>query len=158
MIRLINLVLSCERVVLICGCCTAHLRPQEGITWPLIEQHLELRTAEVESSMHSYTNYCASTHSTRLHMLLGSQVKFTWIQMLMSQSHSTKNTFGRILKRCQVHLTVYSQALNIFWSDTQIMTLMLFASLSGLLKHGCVKSPGIRVCAVCHALKLFRQT
>lgn len=114
MIRLINLVLSCERVVLICGCCTAHLRPQEGITWPLIEQHLKLRTAEVESSMHSYTNYCASTHSTRLHMLLGSQVKFTWIQMLMSQSHSMKNTFGRILKRCQVHLTVYSQALKIF--------------------------------------------
>lgn len=45
-----------------------------------------------------------------------------------------------------------------FWSDTQIMTLMLFASLSGLLKHGCVKSAGIGVCAVFHALKLFRQT
>lgn len=150
MIRLINLVLSCERVVLICGCCTAHLRPQEGITWPLIEQHVKLRTAEVESSMHSYTNYWASRHSTRLYSRENKCLCLTVTideERVWEDSKEVSSPHNRLQsspEKC--------------WSDTQIMTLMLFASLSGLLKHGCVKSAGLRVCAVFHALKLFRQT
>lgn len=146
MIRSINLVLSCERVVLICGCCKAHLRPREGITWPLIGQHLKLHAAEVDSSMHSKK---ATVLQHALPVCICGH-KLMWIHMLMRRSHSMKNKFGRRWKRCQVHIAIYGQALKNF-GQTQIMPQMLFASFSGLLKHCCVKSAGILFCLVCHA-------
>lgn len=82
---------------MICGCCTADLRPQEGITWPLIEKHLKPRAAEVESGQHAELHdlLCLNTHHP-----------FTHAVGIIIQTRVNTNT--------RVSVTLYKET---FWED-----------------------------------------